>query len=162
MARSPSDREDLLREATALLARGEIALVGQPEPVVAGFRRDGAASFYFGSDPVVQFDLALRVRRGFYHGDLLKAEQGRLVALTRHRTATETQLLREEWTDEQTGLYLADMRGRLVELTDQLKRRAARIIGAVPSVDDVIPRLQEWLAALPASLDVANSPGLKR
>lgn len=161
MAREESDREDLLREATALVARAEFALSGQTDSVVGGFRRDGSASFYFGGDPVVQFDLELRVRRGFFRGQLVKAERGRLVILDRHRTATETQLVRREWSDEQTREYLADMRSRLSELERQLESGAARIEGAVPAVEEVVPRLKEWLANLPGELTAARSAGLK-
>lgn len=160
MALHESDREDLLREATALVARAEFLLVGQTESVVAGFRRDGTASFYFGSDPVVQFDLSLRVRRGFYQGQMLKADRGRLIALTRHRTESETQLLRTEWPDAQALAYLDDMQIRLSELRRQLDDRSAQLVGAVPSADDIVPRLCEWLAALPEKLEVANQAAL--
>lgn len=162
MARQESDREDLLREATALVARAELALAGVAEPVIAGFRRDGAASFYLGPDPVVQFDVARKVRRGFFRGLLVKAERGELVTLTRHRTDTETQLLRQEWTKPESAFYLAEMLRRLLELRQHLNAGTFRVVGAVPSEQEVVPRLREWLDGLPAELAVASSAGLKR
>ena len=42
MARRESDREDLLREATALVERAELTIEGFDEPIVVGFRRDGS------------------------------------------------------------------------------------------------------------------------
>jgi hypothetical protein len=161
MSREESDREDLLREATALVARVEFGFVGEIEPIVAGFRRDGAASFYFCGYPVVQFDLERRVRRGYYRGVLVKAESGKLVTLKRHRTATETQLLRQEWTEEQARAYLWEMRDRLAGLRQHLDSGTAHIVGAVPSENDVVPRLREWLDALPIELEIAASAGLK-
>ena len=47
MAQRETNREDLLREATALVERAEIRIPGESEPIVVGFRRDGSASFFF-------------------------------------------------------------------------------------------------------------------
>ena len=78
MSRTEQDREDLLREATALIERVELRVSGWSESVVAGFRRGGQASFFFGADLVYQFNAALQLRRGFHNGQLIKAEDGRL------------------------------------------------------------------------------------
>src|SRR3954447_20411722 len=96
MSRHESDREDLLREATALVERIELTVGGFDLPVVCGFRRDGAASFYFGADPVYQFNAVGQLRRAFVAGRLIKAERGRLVALSRERTENEVALVRHE------------------------------------------------------------------
>ena len=49
MAKEERDREDIFREATALVERVELSgIVGQAEPVVIGFRRNGCGSIYFG------------------------------------------------------------------------------------------------------------------
>src|SRR5437588_282047 len=88
MARETTDREDLLREATALVERAELAVADWPEPVVIGFRRDGAASIYFGGDPVYQFNARGELRRAFVADRLFKAEHGILAALDRQRSAT--------------------------------------------------------------------------
>ncbi len=98
MARDEEDREDLLREATALVERVELQIYGLLESVVAGFRRDSAASFFFGQDVVYQFNTACELRRGFFEGKLLKAERGRLIQLTRQRTAESVNLVRHELT----------------------------------------------------------------
>ncbi|MCA9269139.1 MAG: hypothetical protein KDA41_11745, partial [Planctomycetales bacterium] len=83
MAKQQHDREDLLREATALVVRAELQLNSDAHPVVAGFRQGGEASFYFGFDPVFQFNSERQLRRAFYDGRLIKAEQGALIALAR-------------------------------------------------------------------------------
>src|SRR5262245_38318908 len=72
MARQESDREDLLREATALVERAELKVAGEPEPVTVGFRRDGSLSVFFGSVAVYQFNTAGELRRAFADGLLYK------------------------------------------------------------------------------------------
>src|SRR5690606_4241518 len=96
MARQEQDREDLLKEATALVERVELAIDGMPEHVVVGFRADGCASFYFGPEPVWHFNTSQELRRAYVGGLLYKAEQGRLVSLQRNRTSGQVQLLRHE------------------------------------------------------------------
>src|SRR5688500_7447259 len=96
MARHESDREDILREAAALVERAELVVPGENEPVVIGFRTGGAASVFFGGDPVYQFNSQGELRRAFVRGLLYKAERGRLVELRRERTSHETSLIRRE------------------------------------------------------------------
>src|SRR5687768_8047260 len=107
MSRTESDREDLLREATALVERAELQVAGLGEPIVVGFRRDGAASFFFGADPVYQFNAAGELRRAYVGGLLYKAEQGELVALRRERTPAETALVRHDLSAAESTDLLA-------------------------------------------------------
>src|SRR2546421_10418921 len=103
MVRRESDREDLLREATALVERAEIRTPGEHEPIVVGFRRDGSASFFFGAHPVYQFNSAGEFRRGYIGGLLYKAERGRLIALRRERSDAEVALVRTELNDDEAA-----------------------------------------------------------
>ena len=78
-ARNPN-REDLLREATALVERIELVphrdrQFDASEPIVVGFRADGALSIFFGDDPVYQFNAAGELRRAYCDGLLFKAVQ---------------------------------------------------------------------------------------
>jgi hypothetical protein len=157
MAREESDREDLLREATALVERVELRVPHEPEPIVAGFRRDGAASFFFGADPVFQFNAGGELRRAFVGGKLLKAEQGRLVQLTRVRTPHETQLLREEFDAAESGLLLLVMNRRLTELREALSG-PIDVVGRVPTDVDVVTRVRTELQRLCAAPKIAASP----
>src|SRR3954469_16416273 len=119
MAREESGREDLLREATALIERIELrprttdlsiaASNLSDEPIVAGFRRDGALSIFFGEDPVYQFNAGGELRRAYFSGKLLKATRGRLVALERVRTEHEVQLMRNELLREEEVEFLNQM-----------------------------------------------------
>ena len=96
MARQENPREDLLAEATALVERAELRIAGFAEPIVVGFRRNGAASIYFGQDAAYHFNTANELRRAFIGGTLYKADRGRLAALVRRRTAAEVELVRHD------------------------------------------------------------------
>src|SRR5687767_11977524 len=121
LAASESDREDLLREATALVERAELKLPGFVDPVVIGFRRDGSASFFFGADPVYQFNSAGELRRAYIGGLLYKAEQGRLIGLSRERSQTETALIRHELTADKAAVILESLRTDLDRARESLE-----------------------------------------
>ncbi len=160
MARQEQDREDLMREATALVRRVELQLPGHAEPWVVGFRRGGAASIYVGAQPVFQFNTAGEIRRGFWNGRLVKAEQRRLVYLERRRTDVEVQLVRHEFTDAEMIEFLE----LAVETVDRLRRglhsSGIEILKQVPANVDVVADLKAWLSSLPATLSVASVPNV--
>jgi hypothetical protein len=81
MAKQPRDREDLIREATGLPRRGAIDVAGHE--VVIGFRSAGQMSLYCGTDPVFQFNAAGQLRRVYWQGQRVAADQHRLVQLQR-------------------------------------------------------------------------------
>ena len=161
MARHEADREDLLREATALVDRVELNVPELAEPVVVGFRRNGCGSVFFGEDPAVHFNAANQLRRAYVAGRLLKAEQGNLVALTRNRAADEVQLIREDWGTEQTGQFLNDLTDRLNHLHQALQADACRIIGQVTERDDLLARIDDWLALLVHGIQIADRPNVE-
>src|SRR5262245_26728992 len=113
MAREESEREDLLREATAFVDRIELALPSASRAtsahVVAGFRRDGGLSIFFGDDPVYQFNAAGELRRAYFDGNLVKAVNGRLASLSRIRTGSEVQLVRHDLSDAEEIAFLEQM-----------------------------------------------------
>lgn len=156
MARHESNREDLLREATALVERIELlprvagtftsANVAAGETIVAGFRAVGALSVFFGSDPVYQFNAAGELRRAYWNGLLFKAMRGRLVSLQRVRREHEVQLVRHELTDAEQATFLSKVSACMRELTNSLAANAMEVAGQVPQDADVLGRLQAWLA----------------
>lgn len=169
MAEQEQDREDLLREATALVERIELrgrlrdseragAIRSDAEPLVIGFRRDGAISFFFGADPVLQFNAQGELRRAYHNGRLLKAERGHLVELKRERRPEAVLLVRREMTPEETRAYLDGMLRRLHGLRQQLQNQAYTISGQVPEDRDLLGRIQRWLAELPDSIVIARRP----
>jgi len=160
MARLESDREDLLREATALVERAELRLPGYEEPVVCGFRRDGALSLFFGVDPVYQFNAARQLRRAFIAGRLLKAEQGRLVALTRKRSVTQVSLVRDELSADESATLLIAMQGHLNRLREALNGGSFLVQGEVPSGGNVAGRVLSWLETSPDAIEIAARPNV--
>lgn len=158
MAREEQDREDLLREATALVERAELSLPALGETVVVGFRRNGCASVYFGADPAWHFNTQGQLRRAYVAGILFRAEQGRLVSLERHRTSSEVHLLRQELNkDQQRGLLEQLMRS-IDLLRQQMQAGEYRLVGQVPANANVLARIERWLQAFPQDMRVAVAP----
>jgi hypothetical protein len=159
MARKEVDREDLLREATALVERAELRAEGFDEPVVIGFRGDGCGSVYIGAEPAWHFNSKLQLRRAFVDGRILKAEDGRLVALERRRPGGEVQLVRHELSDEQAQTMLARARAELNQIQQALEDvKTYQVTGQSPEGVNVLRRIRDWLAMLPRDLVVASSP----
>ncbi|MBA4016712.1 MAG: hypothetical protein C0483_05945 [Pirellula sp.] len=158
MAREESDREDLLREAVALVERVELRVAGETETVTAGYRRNGALSLFFGPDPVWQFNAAGELRRGYLAGKLLKAEGRRLVEMTRERTVESTQLVSRPLAAEVQQAVLQEASRRIGELHAALDAGQYDVVGQVPAEEDVTARVLASLATLSAGLAVAASP----
>jgi hypothetical protein len=151
MAQEESDREDLLREATALVERVELVPMGTATGghIVAGFRAGGALSIYFGTDPVYHFNSHGELRRAFSGGLLIKAEAGRLVSLDRRRQAHQVQLVRRDLASEEQLEFLANMSGRLREMAEVMASREFTVVGQVPADVDVAGRVIEFLSRYP-------------
>lgn len=145
MPRFEAPREDLLAEATALVYRLELTTEDWSEPVFSGFRRNGAASFYFGPEFVIQFNAARQLRRGFWGGEMLVAEKGRLFALHRHAEAAAVRLQRRPLTAEESTVYLEASDRNLQQLGARLASGEYALRGQVPPDGGVVDRLREWL-----------------
>lgn len=161
MAREEAPREDLLREAVALVRRAELRVEGFSEPVVVGFRRNGAASVFIGQEVTFQFTTANEFRRGYLDGRLLKAERQGIVALTRQRTGRQVQLVRHEFDESETEQYLGFATSQLTELRLRLTAGQFVLIGQVPQDTDVVAEIVRWLDTMPGEIRVANSPGVR-
>jgi hypothetical protein len=159
MAQEESDREDLLREATALVQRVELApVVAAPgEHVVAGFRAGGALSIYFGSDPAYHFNSRGQLRRAFCGGRLFKAEAGRLVSLDRYRQAHEVQLVRHKLGPGEQTEFLANMSRRLQAFTEAFATGGFNLVGQVPADVDVAGLVIPFLGRYPNAIVAQSS-----
>lgn len=158
MARQEEDREDLLREATALVERAELHTASEAEAVVVGFRRDGAASVFLGGEPVYQFNPRGELRRAYHQGLLYKAERGLLVSLRRRRVPGEVQLLRQELSAEEGRLFLEELTRRMTALRHDLQNGQFKLIGQAPESTDVFRRIAAWLDVLVLPPAVATGP----
>lgn len=161
MARQESDREDLLREATALVQRVEFRLSAEPEPVVAGFRRDGSFSLFFGSEQVLQFNSAGQLRRGYFEGRLLKADKGRLVWLTRERTADAVMLHSRELSPAEVAHTLERATELIERLSLALQQGTFTLVGQVPADEDIVRQILAWQATLTHPLQIAAAPNAR-
>jgi hypothetical protein len=159
MARITHDREDLLREATALTPRVVLAMdiEGERCEVFAGFRGE-SLSIYFGPSPVYHFNATGELRRAFLDDGLIKAESGQLICLVRERSAPQVVLASTPLSAEESGKFLDQMSNRLSDLRCHLSRREFEIIGQVPDDSDAVSRLTQWLTDWPGPriADVAN------
>lgn len=162
MARDEQDREDLLTEATALVERAELQCEDVAEPVVAGFRRDGSASVFFGGDPAYHFNRANELRRAYSSGLLFKAERRRLVSLKRERAAGQVRLVRHELSDDETCVFLEELVRRLSTLRLALERGECRVVREVPESARVSDRVLLWLNHLSLPPPVAARPHASR
>src|SRR5438045_2175540 len=105
MARHEADREDLMAEAIALRERVELALPGEAEHTIAGFRDNGRFSLYFGTDPVFHLDADGALRRAFVGGDLYRSQAHTLARLTRQRTGGAVNLVRHDLDASQLEMF---------------------------------------------------------
>lgn len=158
MARHDQDRENLLKEATALVERASLRLEGQDEEIIVGFRRDGCASFYFGATRAYQFTTDGQLRRAFVGELLFKAEAGKLVALRRRRTEHAVELVRSDLDAEATRAFLDEMQSGLGQLRRAIVADRLTLVGQVPSTADVLGRTHAWLDRFARRVAIARSP----
>jgi hypothetical protein len=161
MARQEHDREDLLREATAMVERASVRVAFWPEPVFVGFRRSSSLSIYFGGDPVYQFNAAGELRRAFVDGLLYKAEGGRLIEIRRERTEQETRLVSRELSDAEAAALTHRMDGLLKDLRDAMQGEDAsklEVLGEFPPGANVVGRVEAWLTQRVGKIAIAATP----
>src|SRR5687767_9697141 len=117
MAREVHEREDLLRDAVALVPRIALRLTVDDQlcDVFAGFRGE-SLSLYFGGDPVYHFNAAGELRRGYVDDQLIKAERRRLVFMKRQPREHETALELQPHDDLAEQSLLAGLQHRLNQL----------------------------------------------
>ncbi|TWU09640.1 hypothetical protein CA54_48820 [Symmachiella macrocystis] len=148
MAVHESDREDLMKEATALRRRCELSLPDDDNTVIAGFHEDGRFSLFFGADPAFHFDDVGRLRRGFCCGDLYRTQGKTLARLTRHREAGKSHLLRHDLTPEELATFLGTMDQRLIHLQDCLQSDSFIMGQQIPATPSLIPNILNSLTLI--------------
>lgn len=158
MAREVHQREDLLRDATALVPRVvlRVDVGGREIELFAGFRGD-SLSLYFGDDPVYHFNDRGELRRAYVDDRLIKAEQGRLVALERKRCAKETVLQRQDGGEQLDQRLLAQLSRNLMALATEMTANRIEVVGQIPADGAATTRLIAWLAQHPEPT-IAASP----
>lgn len=163
MARHESDREDLMQEATGLARRVEWQVSFITDPVVAGFKTNGACSVYFGAEPVLQFDPSGRLRRAFFDGFLFRTQGSTLARLQRNRTPEATQLVRHDLDDSELAAFRVQACSWLRLLLQAIDLGEAVRLRQVPEEDEVVLDLCVALrAALGEGLPLAAAIAGKR
>ena len=158
MAREEKEREDIFREATALVERIELSgIVGQAGSIVVGFRRNGCASIYFGVELAYHFNSRDELRRAYAADQLLKAKQGYLVTMRRVRRNNQVQLCSRQLTGAERTRFLAQLWQDCRDLHAAIVQGLYEVIGQVPDDGCVLHRVQEWLSRL-SEIRVATSP----
>jgi len=145
MTRRETDREDLIQEAVALQPRAEIQIAGVADLLTVGFRGSHAVSFFFGQDPVYQFDSTGSLRRAFVGGMLFRSQGNTLAMLNRVRTPLRTILERQDLTEETLAEFQQTMTARLCTLGDAIEQGKSVILRSVPESVD-------WTEMLTAAL----------
>jgi hypothetical protein len=148
MARNEADREDLMREAVALIERVELNVSGFEERITIGFRSNGAMSVFVGQDPVFQFDPFGRLRRAFVDGFLFRSQHSGLARLERVRNESEVQLLRYDLTPSECSAFQKAMKETLHRILLQLQEKAVRVERCVPETADLLPGIQSTIDAI--------------
>ena len=158
MAREIHEREDLLRDAKALVPRIQLRLTheGSSLEVFAGFR-GVAFSLYIGDDPVYHFNGAHELRRAFVDDRLIKAEKGKLVAWSPDRNEERTDMLRHDLSAAEQQQFCVTMLERLAWLAAELHAQHYEFVGQVPDDGDGFSRLQEWLTRC-EEIRIAKTP----
>ncbi len=159
MARNESDREDLMREATALSRRIELTVADEPQNVIAGFRAGDAFSIYFGPDPVFHFDAGGRLRRGFVDGFLIRTQGTTIARLERVRTPEVVELRRHDLSDIELSDFLQQMKQRLAHFCAAVVDDEFSVVKQVPSGESIVPDIVTHLERV-LTIDVPLAPQL--
>ncbi|MEZ6086717.1 MAG: hypothetical protein R3C05_01525 [Pirellulaceae bacterium] len=161
MALEPEDREDLLGEATGLPMRGELQIESCP-PIVVGFRSDDAASWYFGADPVFQFDPTHRLRRVFNEGIRYAVAAGGIVRLSRPAVGGRVRFEKELLDDAETDQLLQLWETKIAPVHAAIQSRSYRWTGASVEVDAIETKVIQWLERLPTPIPIARTSRLRK
>ncbi|MCH2213384.1 MAG: hypothetical protein MK110_18950 [Fuerstiella sp.] len=124
--RQESDKEDLIRDATALVERAEIVCDGWSAVITIGFFRNGRCSVYFDQDPFYQFDEHGLLRRAFEAGFLYRSQASTLARLDRCRP-TDKHIDTSGVVLQRSDLTRSDLRQFHERMTCLIKR----LLGAI-------------------------------
>ena len=159
MARQEEEREDLMREAIALVNRCEIKVDFLDDTVVVGFRKDGSPSFFFGQNEVYQFNRHDQFRRGYDGQSLIKSVDGKIVGMHRQRQDDRVNLVSKPFSAAESQAYTRKILDRLSELRSCLLNGNSQILNQVTTDSniDLSSRISEWIGNL-KSIEIAKTP----
>lgn len=141
MARMEQDREDLYREATAYVIRGELSVPYLADVVFVGWRKEGACSFYFGADPVYQFNSRGALRRAYHAGALYRTQGETLARMHRVRDPRVTTLARIDLSGEELSRFQSQVREDLLRLRAAIAQSQADVMRATIAAEEFALRV---------------------
>jgi hypothetical protein len=136
-----ANSEDPMREAIALTERVELQSPGCLQTIVAGFRRNGFLSVYWGADPYYQFDDQARLRRALVNGRLFRTQGSGLAQLTRESEPAVAVLLRHDLDPAELADFRQAMLSRVHELHEALAGGHLHLVRQVPPESPVVERI---------------------
>ena len=149
--------EDLLTEATALVERAKIVIPDQPDPVVFGFRQNGAVSLFFGPEIAYHFNKYNQLRRVFMLGVRYKAAEGQLVRIDRVPNVPNVRLQITPVKPAQVETIFSLLDHQLSRIKTRLGAAKYRLIGQVSLNGKIVERLQDCIPEL-LHHRIADSP----
>ena len=154
MAIHEHDREDLLGEGRNMPRRGQCVIDGVT--VVVGFRAQGQASLFCGVDPVFQFNSHQELRRVYFRSRRYRAENGRLIELTRDRRGGKVEFETAPIDDDLASELIESLRFWLDRVRSAAQTGRWRVEGE--PVEPFQSRLQSWLAGMDDQPRIAARP----
>jgi len=147
VARQEEDKEDLMREASALAERIELLteLNGTQVVVTAGYRRDGSLSLYFDQDAFFQFTSEGLLRRAWRDGLLYRSQGETLASLYRNRAAGQVVLERTDLTAEELSEFRDTMTAMLTLLSANLNSNSVEVQRVVGDRDGILIEIEKSL-----------------
>ena len=158
MARREEPREDLIRDATALVQRAALKIAGEELTYVLGLRSNGSLSVFCGEDPVFQFDSQGLLRRVYLGGERLTAREGRLFRLIRQAESGRMAMRHERLAEDEETQIIGQIRDTLGSLRRHLQPGAVTVIDQFPRDSTVLKTLSDSLDQIGDEIIVARSP----
>lgn len=159
MALEDHDREDLLRDACAMVERGECCMAGRQ--VVVGFRDRGQLSLYCGPDPVFQFNADRQLRRAYFQGRKIAADQGQLVEVVQKTRGGKVELVKVPVDQETRNCLMESLKEWLSKIDNSaLWNPFSWQFPEEVDSDCFRERLIDWLAQLPDEPEIADAPNV--
>ncbi|HBE71704.1 MAG TPA: hypothetical protein DDW52_26470 [Planctomycetaceae bacterium] len=177
MAIEESKRENLLRDATAYVRRiafrdarpvsGEtlppsdaVVEPGQVSEVFYGERSGRDWSLYLDEDPVLQFDSSDKLRRLYFRNTRYRAENGRLVVLSREQRGGRVRLIASEIEDSAIDVIKTSLQGTLARLAADLDAGRFTVVGSVPveASEELGLRCREAIQRVGMQIEIAAQP----
>ena len=94
---------------------------------------------------------------------MLKAVEGKIIQLTRIREGEQLVLVSRDYSDQQTAVFLQEMKHALLLLFKEIKGGRWSILGAVVeagSAEELLQRVADWLEQHTREIQIADAPNV--